>query len=98
MYLSVCTRPDIAQAVGALARYMSAPTVAHWAAALGVIRYLAGTGEAGVRDLRGERGDPRGALRRGLRRGRGNEAFYDQIRLPDVRRGSELVEPFAADG
>ncbi len=28
-YLNVCTRPDIAQAVGALARYMAAPTVAH---------------------------------------------------------------------
>ena len=35
LYLSVCKRPDIAQAVGALARYMSAPTVAHWAATLG---------------------------------------------------------------
>ncbi|GAQ93102.1 hypothetical protein KFL_012990020 [Klebsormidium nitens] len=35
-------------AVGALARYTSAPTEAHWAAALGVVRYLAGTAEAGV--------------------------------------------------
>ena len=32
MYLSVCTRPDIAQAVGALARYMTTPTIAHWQA------------------------------------------------------------------
>ena len=48
LYLSSCTRPDIAQAVGALTHYMSAPTEAHWAAALGVVRYLAGTGEAGV--------------------------------------------------
>ena len=36
MYLAVCTRPDIAQAVGALARYMTTPTTIHWAAALGV--------------------------------------------------------------
>jgi hypothetical protein len=34
LYLSVCTRPDIAQVVGALARYMAAPTIAHWEAAL----------------------------------------------------------------
>ena len=48
LYLSVCTRPDIAQAVGALARYMADPTEAHWRAALGVVRYLAGTAELGV--------------------------------------------------
>ncbi|GAQ93219.1 hypothetical protein KFL_013680020 [Klebsormidium nitens] len=46
--LSVCTRPDIAQAVGALARYMAGPTKAHWRAALGGVRYLTGTAEDGV--------------------------------------------------
>ena len=48
MYLSVCTRPDIAQAVGALARYMAAPTVAHWQAAKGILRYIAGTVNYGI--------------------------------------------------
>ncbi|GAQ93583.1 putative retrotransposon protein [Klebsormidium nitens] len=41
-------RARFPSAVGALARYTSAPTEAHWAAALGVVRYLAGTAEAGV--------------------------------------------------
>jgi hypothetical protein len=48
MYLSVCTRPDIAQAVGALARYMASPTAAHWQAAKGVLRYIAGTPGFGI--------------------------------------------------
>ncbi len=48
LYLSVCTRPDIAQSVGALARYMSAPSVEHWRLALGVVRFLAGTADYGI--------------------------------------------------
>ena len=48
MYLSVCTRPDIAYAVGALARFMAKPTSVHWQAAKGVVRYLAGTVELGI--------------------------------------------------
>ena len=48
MYLSVCTRPDIAQAVGALARYMANPTVSHWHAAKGVLRYVTGTADYGI--------------------------------------------------
>jgi hypothetical protein len=48
LYLSVCTRPDIAQAVGALAHYMAAATVEHWEVALGVVRYLVGTANYGL--------------------------------------------------
>lgn len=45
LYVSVCTRPDIAQAVGVLSRYMSAPQQQHWLAALRVLKYLAGTAD-----------------------------------------------------
>jgi hypothetical protein len=48
MYLAVCTRPDIAYAVGALARFMAKPTAVHWQAAKGVLRYLSGTTDYGI--------------------------------------------------
>ena len=40
MYLACCTRMDLSQPVGALARYMAAPTKDHWDALKGVLRYL----------------------------------------------------------
>jgi transposase InsO family protein len=43
MYLAVSTRPDIAYTVGALARFMSQPTVSSMGAAKALLRYLAGT-------------------------------------------------------
>ena len=43
LYLSVCTRPDISQAVGVLSRYMANPSMEHWTAAKGVLRYIAGS-------------------------------------------------------
>ena len=33
LYLSVCTRPDISQAMGVLARNMAKPSMEHWTAA-----------------------------------------------------------------
>jgi ribonuclease HI len=48
MYLAVCTRPDLSQAVGVLARYMSNPQKQHWDAAKGVLRYLKGTTDVGL--------------------------------------------------
>jgi hypothetical protein len=48
MHLAVTVRPDIAFAVGALARYMASPTMVHWQAAKGVLRYLSGTADYGI--------------------------------------------------
>lgn len=48
MYLVVCTRPDLAQAVGALARHVNKPTWQHWLCLKGVLRYLAGTLDLGI--------------------------------------------------
>ena len=43
MYAQVCTRPDIAFAVGVLGRYLNDPGRQHWQAAKKVLRYLQGT-------------------------------------------------------
>ncbi len=43
LYLSLGTRPDIAYAVIKLAQYSSNPSVAHYKAALTVVRYIAWT-------------------------------------------------------
>jgi hypothetical protein len=49
MYLAVCTRPDIAHAVGVLARYMSTPSMEHWKTAKAVLRYVAGSASVGIK-------------------------------------------------
>ena len=49
MYIAVTTRPDIAFAVGALARYLAQPTTVHWQAAKHVLRYLAGTSTLSIK-------------------------------------------------
>ena len=48
LYLAVCTRPDLSQAVGALARYSANPMAEHWDGALGVVCYLASTISFGI--------------------------------------------------
>ena len=43
MYAMVCTRPDIAHAVGVLSRYMSKLGKEHWTVVKRAFRYLCGT-------------------------------------------------------
>ena len=43
MFAMVCTRPDIAQAVGAVSRYMVNPGKEHWSAVKRILRYVKGT-------------------------------------------------------
>ena len=48
MYPMVCTRPNIAHAVGVLSRFMSNPRKDHWTAVKRVFRYLRGTSYYGL--------------------------------------------------
>ena len=43
MYAMVCTRPDIAHAVGMVSRFLSNPSREHWNAVKWILRYLRGT-------------------------------------------------------
>ena len=43
MYAMVCTRPDIAHALGVFSRYMANPGKEHWEAVKWLLRYLRGT-------------------------------------------------------
>ena len=43
MYAMVCTRPDIAYAVGVVSWFMSNPGEAHWAVVKWILRYLRDT-------------------------------------------------------
>lgn len=48
MYAMVCTRPDIAQAVGVVSKYMANPGKEHWNAVKWILRYLKGTKDLGI--------------------------------------------------
>ncbi|GAA0161665.1 hypothetical protein LIER_17926 [Lithospermum erythrorhizon] len=43
MFAMISTRPDIAQAVGAVTRYMANPGSEHWSTVKSVLRYVKGT-------------------------------------------------------
>ena len=43
MYVMVCTRPDIAHAVGVVSRFMSKLGKQHWEAVKWILRYLKGS-------------------------------------------------------
>ena len=49
LYLSTCTRPDIAFSVGMLARFMSHPREEHFAYAKGILHYLRSTAARGIK-------------------------------------------------
>ncbi|GJV06666.1 retrovirus-related pol polyprotein from transposon TNT 1-94 [Tanacetum coccineum] len=43
MFVMICTRPDIAHAVGVVIRYMAEPGREHWEAVKRILRYIKGT-------------------------------------------------------
>ncbi|GJZ06969.1 retrovirus-related pol polyprotein from transposon TNT 1-94 [Tanacetum coccineum] len=48
MYAMVCTRPDLAHAVGVVSRFLSNPGKKHWEAVKWIFRYLRGTSKLGI--------------------------------------------------
>jgi hypothetical protein len=48
LYLTTCTRPDLAFAIGVLARFISKPREEHWACVKAVLRYLKQTQDFGI--------------------------------------------------
>ena len=48
IYLMMCTRPDIAYAVGQAARFSQNPGKAHWSAVKRILSYLSGTLNHGI--------------------------------------------------
>ena len=58
LYLSLTARPDIAQCVGVLSRFMACPGEAHVTAAQQAIKYLYATRYHGITYTRGVHGAP----------------------------------------
>ncbi|KAH9770304.1 hypothetical protein KPL71_012330 [Citrus sinensis] len=48
MFAMICTRPDIAQAVGAVSRYMANPGGDHWIVVKRILRYIRGTSDVAL--------------------------------------------------
>jgi hypothetical protein len=48
MFAMICTRPDIAQAVGAASRYMANPGREHWNTIKRILRYIKGTSDVAL--------------------------------------------------
>ena len=53
MLIALLSRPDIVNAVRAVARYCSAPKMIHWKAALGILGYAVRTSSLGITFQRG---------------------------------------------
>ncbi|CAL9018801.1 unnamed protein product, partial [Prunus brigantina] len=51
MYAMVCTRPDIAQAISVVSRYMANPRKQHWDAVKWILHYLKGSWQQRIMDL-----------------------------------------------
>ncbi|GJZ73524.1 retrovirus-related pol polyprotein from transposon TNT 1-94 [Tanacetum coccineum] len=48
MFAMICTRPDIAHAVGVVSRYMAEPGKKHWEAVKRILRYIKGTSDVAL--------------------------------------------------
>ena len=54
IYVMVCTRPDLSQAISMISSYMHDLRKKHWEAAKWVLRYIKGTEDMGLRFVKSE--------------------------------------------
>ena len=100
LYLSITSRPDIAQAVGVLSRFMSCPGEGHVAAAKQVIRYVYGTKDHGITYRRGKGNTPHqteGLELHGYMHSRKSEMAREDVQGDSHLLGSYCDADYAGD-
>ncbi|GJW52504.1 hypothetical protein Tco_0096589 [Tanacetum coccineum] len=81
MFAMICTRPDIAHAVGVVSRYMAKPGREHWEAVKRILRYIKGTSDVAL-------------LNQPLAAQASKEAVWLKMLLAELRHEQEKITLF----
>ena len=95
LYLALTARPDLAQSVGVLSRFMNCPSAEAVKAAQQVIRYAYGTKELGITYTRGAGGSPHLAGVQATSLGVYMHSRKNEIAVEDAMKDSHLMGTYA---